>query len=371
MPTLQWRTKFCHPGGSNAFSGETRDDPYEDIGVARSNLRFIFDIYRGRVMIGPGEYTTEEWPIMANACEHTFIEGWGTAALDDPGQNVGAIIRRPDTMASDGKPFMRPPTIAEMVTDREMWEHHYNVEGFVLDGNITAAVNATTPVAPIWISHGGMNSLVEDIGFVDHQDAAIRFLYGGIETFGQKNGYVVDGAMWDIVNDADPYSGSRYMHGMWIHGTKHANTTGPDSTPPWVFRENRDGMQSPGSIIVISGFYTDGSKYLWENTTGTASFHSSSKVLMEGVSGKLTAATPADCRVIRELSGAASSDGNHWHLIGVVPENPGTEFYESAHEGATPPLKYGSGGGEATEEILRFLMAPGWSAPKVEHAGTG
>lgn len=371
MPAGQWRTKFTHPAGSNGNSGETRDTPFIDIGVAFTNLRAIWGTYRGALKIGPGDYLTEDWPII-KVDAHVFLDGWGTGPLDDPGQNVGVLIQRPDTAASNGQPFMMPIPIGEITPGpREIWEHHTHAEGFVLDGHMDGTPTfLTTPAAGWEVSHGGMNCYCRDVGFVNFEDAAIRGLYGGLETFGLFRGYVIDGAILDLVNDADPFSGSRYMHGIWVSGVNHSNLTGPDSTPAYTFREYNADMTSPGSAITVVGGKTEGSRHFWENTGGQASNNFGSKVTCIGVSGSVTAATPGNARIIREFKQASGlGDSNHWNFIHSVPINPGTEFYESDHEGA--PLTYGSGGPEATEEIAEFLMLPGWAAPKVEHKGTG
>jgi len=154
MPLGEWRTKITHPDGSSANSGDHSSAPIKDIGVAYTNLRSVFDGYRGRLQIGPGHYLTEDWPIIKHD-RSLHIEGWGVVNAGDIPEYYGNRIMRPDTVASDGESFMRPLTLAELAVDREIREDNFSVCDCSFDENIPTATTATTRAPIIQISHGG------------------------------------------------------------------------------------------------------------------------------------------------------------------------------------------------------------------------
>ncbi len=357
MPYGEWREIITHPDGSNGNSGLDRDNPILDIGIGYTNLRFVMDAYHGRLTIGAGMYLTENWPIIKH--DHSLhIRGWGYVNYGDPGEYYGIVITRPDTVASDGKPFMRPLTLAEQTTDREIREHNLTVRDMGFDGNMDASpVNLTTPAPIIQISHGGNGCLFERFYARMHRDAVIQAMHDGVYCLLRH----VDhggGAAFEALQDPDPFTGTLNDPCLVaIHGQQNDNS-GTD-TPLWIVRLVGKST-SKSKVFIFNGMTTEQQHQVVQHQPGPSASDKGWKVLHTGIGGYM-GSPPPDRTPLTELAG--TGEGAFWHVRGNATGGGGTEeFYDSAKEGLT----YGSGAGEQPRELLEFMMAPGWTAPKAE-----
>lgn len=361
MPTGNWREQITHQDGSNGNSGLTRDAPVLDIGVAYTNLRFLFDGYRGRIFVGSGHYTTEDWPIIKH---DTGLEifGWDYVNFGDA-DYYGVRVERPDTGASNGQAFTRPLTLAELAIDREIREHDFRLRNMGFDGNMGGTpVFLDTPAPIVQLSHGGRGCFIES-GYnrINQGSVFCQALYDGIEVELQHADHGGMG-FFEALQDADPFSGVlNDPCSVFINGNQNDNTATP-SDPLWVVRLVGKST-SKSKIFTFLGMTTESQERVVRHEPGPLGTDIGWKILGIGQGGWMGSSISR--RVCEELAG--TGEGAFWHLMGNATGGANLEddyLYYSDKEGS--PMTYGELAGEQPREAGKFQMAPGWAAPKVE-----
>jgi hypothetical protein len=344
--------QYSHPdNGSDGNSGFDWDNPVKSLGVAYTNGRLINGVYRGRMMAGPGDYDFEDWPVV-DFESVLHIEGWGVGKFDDPGQNLGTQIIRPDTVASDGQPWARPQPYGSRSPAREFWNHRTSFKHLYFSGGFTGSeVNLTTAAPAIVYENGGLMCHVEDLNCGRMDDAYMIRGDGGLETLRITGCDTNFGGLFEGLDGTNPHSGSYYPNGVAVHGP--AQLDSGSGGPNAAIRLVGNGF-SPNDRFYMAGFTLEGLKYGVQHEVGASGHLGWGVTLISGGAFSMQAAS----RMFYETAGLGQSA----RLYAINCGGP-AEFYESLDQ--TQVGTWGTGGGESRHP-MKFSMAHGRAAPLFE-----